>query len=288
MRVERVERFLSFPLTSGRKEKKKSEFCRRYSWGHSIPELFFLTFPWSSNWLLFDGHTQSFDKKWIHLSLSLSWGNKIKSSIETWKKKEKKSQIDAAESATFRGPLQERRWAGSRVICLGSSARKRGRRNGAEGRKEGGRRRGGGPRRGEAAAAATPDTYRGGAWWGPARPAGSLGRDYYHLYRPLRASSWTVGSARARGTRAASPTTRARPIPPVPRSPARIRAPLPGCLGYYGLGPKPGARKTGTLWASAPFYIYIYICSMSSLSLSLEILPVFSDIQSKWKEKISK
>lgn len=43
MRVERVERFLSFPLTSGRKEKKKSEFCRRYSWGHSIPELFFLT-----------------------------------------------------------------------------------------------------------------------------------------------------------------------------------------------------------------------------------------------------
>lgn len=32
--------------------------------------------------------------------------------------------------------MQERRWAGSRVICLGSSARKRGRRNGAEGRKE--------------------------------------------------------------------------------------------------------------------------------------------------------
>lgn len=33
---------------------------------------------------------------------------------------------------------------------------------------------------------------------------------------------------------------------------------------------------------------FIYICSMSSLSLSLEIPPVFSDIQSKWKGKISK
>lgn len=272
MRVERVERFLSFPLTSGRKEKKKSEFCRRYSWGHSIPELFFLTFPWSSNWLLFDGHTQSFDKKWIHLS---HYGNKIKPSFDRNLEEKRKEEPDRRGrerdlSRTFAGAALGR-LASYLFRKLGEETRKKK----WGGRKEGGRRRGGGPRRGEAAAAATPDTYRGGAWWGPARPAGSLGRDYYHLYRPLRASSWTVGSARARGTRAASPTTRARPIPPVPRSPALIRAPLPGCLGYYGLGPKPDARKTGTLWASAPFYIYIYMFDVIIISLSRNSTSVF-------------
>lgn len=207
------------------------------------------------------------------LSLSLSWGNKIKSSIETWKKKEKKSQIDAAESATFRGPLQERRWAGSRVICLGSSARKRGRRNGAEGRKE-----------------------EGGE--GVARD----GEKRRQLQHPIRIVAGRGGGLRARQghsgeiiiicigrfvrlrERSAALGRVARvPLPP-PLAPGPSRpfhGPRPAyallCQGVSditGSAPNPVLVKLGHCGPRLHF-IYIYICSMSSLSLSRNSTSVF-------------
>lgn len=184
--------------------------------------------------------------------------------------------------------MQERRWAGSRVICLGSSARKRGRRNGAEGRKEGGRRRGGGPRRGEAAAAATPDTYRGGR----AGRGGGLRARQGHSGEIIIICIGRFVRLRERSA-ALGRVARVPLPPPLAPGPSRpFHGPRPAyallCQGVSditGSAPNPVLVKLGHC---GPRLHFIYICSMSSLSLSLEILPVFSDIQSKWKGKISK
>lgn len=83
-------------------------------------------------------------------------------------------------------------------------------------------------------AAATPDTYRvgSGAWWGIC-PAGSLGKDYYHLYRSVRASPRMVGSVRARGTRAVS----------LPLGQLRRTGPT-----RLFLGPRPSVYSTRVSW----------------------------------------
>lgn len=282
MRVERVERFLSFPLTSGRKEKKKIGILPKVQLGPQYPRVVFFNDPRI-------GFCLATRRRPLIRNESISLITVIKlnrRSIETWKKKEKKSQIDAAESATFRGPLQERRWAGSRVICLGSSARKRGRRNGAEGRKE-----------------------EGGE--GVARD----GEKRRQLQHPIRIVAGRGGGLRARQghsgeiiiicigrfvrlrERSAALGRVARvPLPP-PLAPGPSRpfhGPRPAyallCQGVSditGSAPNPVLVKLGHCGPRLHF-IYIYICSMSSLSLSLEIPPVFSDIQSKWKGKISK
>lgn len=45
MRVERVERFLSFPLTSGRKEKKKIGILPKVQLGPQYPRVVFFNDP---------------------------------------------------------------------------------------------------------------------------------------------------------------------------------------------------------------------------------------------------
>lgn len=45
MRVERVERFLSFPLTSGRKEKKKIGILPKVQLGPQYPRVVFFNVP---------------------------------------------------------------------------------------------------------------------------------------------------------------------------------------------------------------------------------------------------
>lgn len=205
--------------------------------------------------------------------------------FDRYSKNKKEKSIGPEKRRPFEDLSRSRKWTGSRVICLGSLARKRGRarkkeegkgrRNGAEGRRKEERRR-------NSSCNTRYVSCRVRGVVGACAPGRVTRRDYYHLYRPLRAASWTVGSARARGTRAASPTTRARPIPPVPRSrihaPARVSRILPAW-------PQTRARKTGTLWAwnecGTLHFIYIYIKrtgSMSSLSAYLSRDTAFSDI----------